>query len=115
LLEAIKEYDENRFINQISKVELIRGDASVTIPKYIGDNPHLVISLLFLDFDIYKPTSVALRNFLPRIPKGGIIAFDEVNNMDWPGETMAMLEEVDLNSKRLECFEFEPNISFIQL
>lgn len=115
LLEVIKEYDENRFINHIPKVELIRGDASITIPKYIEDNPHLIVSLLFLDFDIYKPTTVALESFLPRMPKGAIIAFDEVNNLEWPGETLAMLEKLDLNLKKLECFEFEPNISFIQL
>jgi len=115
LLEIIKEYDENRFINQISKVELVQGDASITISKYIKDNPHLIISLLFLDFDIYKPTTVALENFLPRMPKGAIIAFDEINNVDWPGETLALLEKFDLNLMQLECFEFEPNISFIQL
>jgi len=115
LSEVIKEFDENRFINQIPKVELVRGDACITIPKYIEDNPHLIISLLFLDFDIYKPTAVALENFLPRMPKGSVIAFDEINNVDWPGETLAMLEKLDLNLKKLECFEFEPNISFIQL
>lgn len=115
LSEVIKQFDENRFINQIPKVELVKGDASITIPKYIEDNPHLIISLLFLDFDIYKPTTVALQSFLPRMPKGAIIAFDEINNVDWPGETLAMLEKFDLNLKQLECFEFEPNVSFIQL
>lgn len=115
LLQVIEEFNENRFINHLPKVELIRGDACITIPKYIEDNPHLIISLLFLDFDIYKPTAVALESFLPRMPKGAIIAFDEINNVDWPGETLAMLEKFDLNLKQLECFEFEPNISFIQL
>ena len=115
LLEVIKEFDENRFINQIPKVELIQGDACITIPKYIEENPHLIISLLFLDFDIYKPTTVALESFLHRMPKGAIIAFDEINNVDWPGETLALLEKLDLNLMKLECFEFEPNISFIQL
>jgi hypothetical protein len=113
--EVIKEYDENRFINHIPKVELIKGDANITIPKYLEENKHLVVSLLFLDFDIYQPTITALEHLLPRIPKGGIIAFDEINNQDWPGETQALLEKINLNSYRLECFEFEPNISFIQL
>ena len=63
--------------------------------------------------DIYEPTVTALTHFLPRIPKGGVIAFDEVNNPD--GETRAMLEKLDLRQHRLECLEFEPNISFIQL
>jgi len=115
LTDVIKEYDNNRFINHIAKVELIKGDAIITIPNYINKNKHLIVSLLFLDFDLYEPTIVAIEQFLPRMPKGSIIAFDEVNNEHWPGETLALLEKFDLNKYKLECFEFEPNISFIQL
>ncbi len=49
------------------------------------------------------------------MPKGSIIAFDEVNNPDWPGETEAMLKSLKLNDNKLSCFEFEPNISYIEL
>ncbi len=70
---------------------------------------------MFLDFDIYEPTKVALDNFLPRISKGGIIAFDQLNNPDWPGETLAYLEKKQLKKYKLENLSFEPNISFIQI
>jgi hypothetical protein len=115
LARSIHEFDGNRFINEKQKVELVRGDANETIPRYLSDNKHLLVSLLYLDFDIYQPTLTALTHFLPRIPKGGIIAFDEVNNPDWPGETLALLEKFNLRQHRLECVPFEPNISFIQL
>lgn len=115
LSASIAEFDSNRFISQIPKVELIKGDANETIPRYIAENPHLLISLLYLDFDIYQPTMTALAHLLPRIPKGGIVAFDEVNNSDWPGETSALIESLDIRKHRLECLEFEPNISFIQI
>ena len=49
------------------------------------------------------------------MPKGAIIAFDELNNPDWPGETQAILEKFDLNKYQLKCFEYEPNISYIVL
>lgn len=113
--DCIKEYDENRFINHIQKIELVKGDANETIPRYVADNKHLIVSLLYLDFDIYQPTATALKTLLPRMPKGAIIAFDEAANMNWPGETVALLENFDINRYKLECFEFEPNISFIQL
>jgi len=113
--QVISDYDENRFINHIPKIELVKGDANLTIPQYIEDNQHLLVSLLYLDFDIYEPTVTALKHLLPRMPKGAILAFDEVNNKYWPGETMAMLESLNLQNHRLESFEFEPNISFIQL
>jgi hypothetical protein len=115
LLRSIAEFDANRFINHKHKIELIKGDANRTIPRYVADNPHVLISLLYLDFDIYEPTVAALTHLLPRIPKGGIVAFDEVNNPDWPGETLALLEALELRDHRLECVGYEPNISFIQL
>lgn len=112
---VIKDYNENRYINHINKIELIKGDALVSIPKYIEDNPHLLVSLLYLDFDVYEPTVAAIKHFLPRMPKGAVIAFDEVNNHDWPGETMALLEQLKIRDCELRCFEFEPNISFMKL
>lgn len=115
LQECIQEYNENRFLNQIEKIELVKGDANHTIPAYLEKNKHLLISLLYLDFDIYQPTATALKHFLPLMPKGSIVAFDEAANWDWPGETVALLESFHINQHRLECFEFEPNISFIQL
>ena len=115
LTECISEYNENRFLNNKDKIELIKGDANITIPKYLEDNKHLLISLLYLDFDIYEPTKTALNYFLPRMGKGSILAFDEINNKDWPGETIAMLESLNIIDHKIESFPFEPNISFIQL
>lgn len=116
LLDIIQEYDKNRFLNQFNKIELIKGDAMETIPEYVNSNKHLIIALLFLDFDLYEPTKVALELLLPRIPKGGIIAFDEINNKYWPGETLALIDKfIDLNNLEIKKFEFDPNIAYIQL
>jgi len=112
--ESIKEFNENRFLNHIEKIELQKGDANATIPAYVEKNKHLLVSLLYLDFDVYQPTTVALKHFLPRMPKGAVVAFDEAGNWDWPGETVALLEHFNINQQKLECFAFEPNVSFIQ-
>ena len=69
-----------------------------------------MVSLLYLDLGLYEPTKIALENFLPRIPKGGIIAFDELNIDGMPGETVAALEAVGISNLRLERFPFEPNV-----
>ncbi|MFY9307886.1 MAG: class I SAM-dependent methyltransferase [Bacteroidia bacterium] len=114
--DSIKDFDENRFLNQYKKVELIKGDATKTIPEFMNKNQHLIVSLLFLDFDLYEPTKVALEHFLPRIPKGGILAFDEINNQGWPGETVALVEKfVSLNNLHIQKFYFDPNIAYIVL
>lgn len=113
--QCIKAYDNNRFINDKSKIQLVQGDATLTIPEYVKQNPHILISMLYLDFDIYKPTRIALDTFLPRMPGGALIVFDEVNNPDWPGETQALLEVLGVRKNELKCFEFEPNISYMRV
>jgi Macrocin-O-methyltransferase (TylF) len=65
-----------------------------------------------LDFDLYAPTAAALKAFLPRVPKGGVIVFDELNNASWPGETAAVHEVVGLSRLRIQRFAFEPHISY---
>jgi len=115
LKECIKLYDYNRFLNHVQKVELVKGDISITIPKYLKDNPHTVVSLLYLDVDLLKPTKIALKNFVSRMPKGAIIAFDEINSNVWPGETLAVLEECGINNLRIERFNFEPSKSYAVL
>lgn len=110
--EAIALFDANRTVGHIPKVHLVRGDVRETVPRYLKDNPHTVVSLLYLDMDIYEPTKVALEHFLPRIPKGGIVAFDELNSENWPGETTAVLETVGLSRLRIERFPFDSFVSY---
>jgi hypothetical protein len=109
---AIKLGDMNRAIPHIPKCEIIRGDATVTIPEYRRNNPELIIALLYLDFDLYEPTKVALQEFLPLVPKGGIVAFDELNVKKWAGETGALKECLGINKIKLQKFYFDPWPSF---
>lgn len=112
LSKLIKIYDDNRFLGHVFKVELIKGDAIKTIPQFIENNKQLLVSLLFLDFDLYQPTKVAIENFFPRMPKGAIIAFDELDNPLWPGETLALLETLGINQLRIKRVEFDPYIGY---
>jgi len=68
--------------------------------------------LLFLDFDLYEPTKTALEYFYPRMPKGSIIAFDELDNPLWPGETQAMIEFCKENKLRIQRLPFDPYIGY---
>jgi hypothetical protein len=112
LKELIEIYDSNRFLGHVKKVQLIKGDVAKTIPEFIEKNSHLIVSLLFLDLDLYEPTKIAVENFFPRMPKGAIIAFDELDNPIWPGETMALMETIGINKLRIERIEFDPYIGF---
>ena len=85
----------------------------MTIPNYIDDNPHLLIALLHIDFDIHAPTKVALESFLPRMPKGAVIAFDDLNAHDGPGETVGFLEALDIKKYKLCRNSFDSYLSYI--
>ncbi|WP_113907285.1 TylF/MycF/NovP-related O-methyltransferase [Aliidiomarina celeris] len=112
LKKNIELFDLNRNLGHIDKVELVKGDALKTIPQYMAENQHLVVALLYLDFDLYEPTKAALKHFLPRMPKGAVIAFDELNQKQWPGETLAVLEELGINNIRIQRVPYTPSLSY---
>jgi hypothetical protein len=115
LKKLIHEYDQDRFLGHIDKVQLVQGDVAHTIPKFIDDHPHLLVSLLFMDLDLYEPTRVALEHFLPRMPRGAVLAFDELDNPIWPGETQAALEALSIRNLRLRRLEWDPYIAYAVL
>lgn len=115
LEECIRLYDLNRTIGHIPRVELVKGNANLTIPNYLVENPHLVVAMLYLDFDVYEPTKIAIETFLPRMPKGAILAFDELNQVAWPGETLAVLEAVGLRNLRVQRFPYASGLSYAML
>jgi hypothetical protein len=115
LLALGRAHDANRYLGHIEKVRLVRGDAVSTIPAFVDENPHLVVSLLFLDFDLYGPTKAALEHFVPRMPRGAVIAFDELDNPLWPGETLALLDTIGLRSLQIERLTYDPYIGFARM
>lgn len=105
-------HDRNRPLGHIPKIDLVQGDSCETIPQYLELNPHLLISLLYLDFDLYEPTKAALQYLLPRVVRGGVVAFDELNSAHFPGETVAFMEAAAMASGPLRRFAFDPYISY---
>ena len=69
LVRLLALYDDDRFLGHVPKVELIKGDATESIPAFLESHPHLVVSLLFMDFDLFEPTRAALEAFVPRMPR----------------------------------------------
>ncbi|MFZ5865535.1 MAG: TylF/MycF/NovP-related O-methyltransferase [Thermodesulfobacteriota bacterium] len=110
--EAVRVYDLNRPINHIAKVELVAGDILETADTYLANNPHLVVALLYLDLDLYEPTKKALEVFVPRMPKGGIIGFDQLNASIFPGETRAVDEVLGLANISIRRFPFDSYVSY---
>jgi len=112
LSRLIEIYDQDRFLGHVDKVHLIKGDVVDTIPGFIKEHPHLVISLLFLDLDLYEPTKAALQHFVPLMPKGSVIAFDELDNPIWPGEARALADTLGIDKLELRRFGWDPYVGY---
>lgn len=112
-LEKILQYHENEcYLSQIKKFELIKGNVLNTLPKYLEENQETVIALAYLDLDIYTPTKAVLDYIEPYLVKGSIVVFDELNFKAFPGETVAFRES-KFNRFKLHTFPFDPTISYL--
>lgn len=109
---SISIWDKTRYLNHMEKTKLVEGDILETLPKYIEDNPHLVVSLLHIDVDLYEPTKLILDLIVPKMPKGSVILFDELHLKSFPGETVATDEVLGLHNLELRRFNYCPNISY---
>lgn len=89
-------------ISHIKKYELIKGDASQTIDLWLENNQHAIISMAIFDMDVYKPTKDVLEKIIPRLTKGSLLVFDELNCQHFPGETTAVQEVLGLNNLTLK-------------
>ena len=90
-------HTQNAPIPHKTKHELVRGDASQTVPAYLERHPETIVALAYFDFDLYTPTRDCLEAILPHLTKGSVLAFDELNMPEFPGETLALREVLGLS------------------
>jgi len=114
-LGMILDYHEKESpLSHIKKYELVKGDATVEIKKYLDKNPEIIIALAYFDFDIYLPTKKCLEAIVRgHLTKGSVIAFDELNCHDFPGETLALKEVFGLDKYKIRRNPLNPLTSYI--
>ena len=91
----------------------MKGDASETLPIYLTSHPETVISIVYFDFDIYKPTQVALKAIKPHLTRASVLVFDQLNCPEFPGETIALNEVLGLNNCVLRRSPLTPWLSYM--
>ena len=89
-------------MNHIKKYEICKGDAVIEVKNYLKRNPETIIALAYFDFDLYMPTKECINSIKDRLVKGSVVGFDELNDPDSPGETLALMETFKLNNIRLQ-------------
>jgi len=102
-LRRVLDYHQNESpLSHIPKYELCVGDACQTLPQYLKDHPETIVALAYFDFDLYEPTKECLFAIRDRLTRGSVLAFDELNCKEFPGETLAVMEVLGLDQFRLQ-------------
>ena len=112
LEQVLSAHERLNPLNHLKKFELRKGDAITEIDRYFFENPHTIVALAYFDFDLYEPTKKCLEAIRPRLTKGSVLGFDELNDPDSPGETHALMEVFGLNHVRLRRFPNASRVSY---
>lgn len=115
LEEILRCQEEANPLEHITKFELRKGDATIEVERYLSENPHTIISLAYFDFDLYEPTKQCLESIKSRLVKGSVIGFDELNDSDSPGETLALMEVLGLPNIKLRRYRYASRVSYFIL
>jgi hypothetical protein len=103
---------ENAMPN-IKKYELVKGDASEGIERYLKEHPETIIALAYFDLQLYEPTKKCLEAIKPYLTRGSVIAMDEINCPEFPGETLALKEVFGLDKFKITRSQFLPDRAYI--
>jgi len=115
-LSALLDYhQQENIMSHVKKFELIKGDATITIKEYFGKHPETIVSLAYFDMQLYEPTINCLEAVKPYLVKGSVIAMDELNSPEFPGETVAFREAFGSMSFRLYRSRFLPDRAYAVL
>jgi len=112
LEKVLLNIEQDNPLGHINKFELRKGDGTEQIISYLQDNPETIVSLAYFDFDLYEPTKKCLEAIKPRLTKGSVVCFDEINDPDSPGETLALMEVFGLNNVTLKRHPHTSRVSY---
>jgi hypothetical protein len=115
-LARIMEFQEkDNPLSHIKKFDLRVGNAVVEIDNYLKEYPETIIALAYFDFDIYEPTKKCLEAIRTHLVKGSVLGFDELNDHDSPGETIALREVFGLDNIKLKRYQYTSRVSYFVL
>lgn len=112
---VLDSHEQDNVMSHIKKHELVRGDVTKTLDKYLKKNAHTIIALAYFDLALYEPTKHCLKAIRPYMVPGSIIAMDELNDPDFPGETVAFREVFAKENYEIVRSKYLPDRAFIVL
>lgn len=112
LCDLVQYHENENIMHNVKKVDLVKGDVMETLPAYFKAHPETIVAMAYFDMALYQPTKVALDYVLQSCVKGSVIVFDELNDADYPGESIALKEVADLKGIKMERSDILPDRTY---
>lgn len=115
LRDGISLIDLNRPLGHVSKGSIVDGELPQSCEQYLEDHPETIVAMANFGLGLYEPTLKLLELIRPRLMRGSILVFEDLNQATWPGETRALLEVFDPNEICISRVPYCPHISWVQI
>jgi SAM-dependent methyltransferase len=79
------------------EIVIHRGLIQDTLQETLSARPELTFSFVYCDVDLYEPTKLILDSLHNRLAQGGLFVLDEWNAENFPGETLAVREFLEVH------------------
>ena len=83
---------------------MVQGELPESCISYLNDHQESIVALANFGLGLYEPTVGILEAIKPRLVKGSILVFEDLNQSTWPGESRALREVFPNNMLSLEEF-----------
>jgi hypothetical protein len=100
-------------MGHIERIELVAGDASRTVHEWLASNPEAIVALAYFDMQLYEPSRECMAAIQPRLARGSVLALDELNAREFPGESIAFQEVFSLDRYRLRRSAYLPDRTYL--
>jgi hypothetical protein len=115
LAELLDYHQRENVTGHIKKYEIVKGDVTRTIDTFLTKHPETIIALAYFDLQLYEPTRKCLEAIRPYLTRGSVVALDELNCDEFPGETLALKETWGLDRYRLTRSQFLPDRTYLTI
>lgn len=113
-LQRVLNYHEQECpLSHISKNSLEKGDAPKRLADYLQRNPETIVAMAWFDMTLYEPTYECLKQLKGHLTKGSILGFDELNDHQFPGETIALRDALGLENVAIQRNQFSGAQSYV--
>lgn len=112
---GIRLHDLNRPLGHVPKASIVTGELPDSFAMYLEEHPETIVALANFGLGLYLPTLEVLKLLKPRLIKGSVLVFEDLNQEMWPGETKALFEVFSPSEISLLRFPYSPHLSYMKV